>query len=278
MSVSPHEILGIKPGASEKEIKAAYKKQAKKFHPDVNGGDKTAEAKFKEVNQAYQELMNPQPEPASGFAGFDPGADGFHPFFNKDIFDAMFRQQHGVNMGMGQSRVVNRIGIDPAMLISGGTFEYTVQELQRINGRIQPVQRAQKIVIEPDTPAMARVAVPNGGSTHFVFLELMPASTERYKVSDLINLTEQQTIDVFTAMTGGEIAVKAPNGKQIKVKFPAGTQSGSIHRMRGLGLRLPDGRRGDYAVEVTVRIPTIVGKDRDEVQQKIIESYMGHTK
>jgi DnaJ-class molecular chaperone len=265
----PHEILGVSPGATVKEIKAAYKKLAKKYHPDVNGGD---EAKFKELSAAYQQLTNPQPVPPDLT---EKWTHGFHPFFDEAVFNSIFR-----NAGAGpgtRSQVVQQVGVDPEMLINGGTFDYTIQEIERVNGRIRPVQKTQKVTIEPDTPAMSRIALPSANN-HFVFLELVPGDTKKYHVVDLIHLTENQTIDVFTAMVGGEIEVTAPNRKTIKIKIPAGTQTGSIHRIRGLGLRLPDGRRGDYNVQLSVRIPTIVGDDKEEIKQKIIDSYMEHAK
>lgn len=264
---NPHDVLGVPHGASEKDIKAAYKKLAKKYHPDLNGGDKEAEAKFKEINSAYQSLTNPEPEPT---LNFDP--NGFHPFFGQDIFNAFFR-----NANMGGAQSVSQIAVDPSLLINGGAFDYTTQTIERVQGRIKPVNRTQKVTVEPDTPAMTRIGLPTGG-THFVFLELVPSSTDRYKVTDLIHLTETHVIDVFTAMTGGEIEVKAPTNKIVRVKIPAGSQSGNIHRMRNLGLRLPDGRRGDYNVRFEVRIPTIIGSDEEDIKKKILETYLDQRK
>ena len=95
-----YEILGVEKGADEAAIKSAYRKLAKKYHPDVNPGDKTAEEKFKEVNEAYQVLSNPQKRAqydqfghdgpqAAGFGGFDGfggfsggGFGGFEDIFN----------------------------------------------------------------------------------------------------------------------------------------------------------------------------------------------------
>ncbi len=93
MDKDPYEVLGLKPGASEEEIKKAYKVLAKKYHPDLNPGDKKAEEKFKEINEAYRILMNKGSQESYGGNysrnstnfGFD-----FNDIFNFDPFKDFF--------------------------------------------------------------------------------------------------------------------------------------------------------------------------------------------
>ena len=105
-----YDILGVQKGADEKALKSAYYKQAKKLHPDNNPGDKEAEAKFKEVNEAYDVLKDPQKKAAydrfghqafeNGGGGGRPGGAGFGPDFNSSMSD-IFEDLFGDFMGGG---------------------------------------------------------------------------------------------------------------------------------------------------------------------------------
>lgn len=106
-----YEVLGVGKSADEKELKSAYRKLAKQYHPDANPGDKTAEAKFKEINEAYDVLKDPQKKAAYdrfGHQAFEggmgggrgPGGQGFGPEFNSSMSD-IFEDLFGDFMGGG---------------------------------------------------------------------------------------------------------------------------------------------------------------------------------
>jgi molecular chaperone DnaJ len=105
-----YEVLGVGKSADEKELKAAYRKLAKQYHPDANPGDRTAEASFKEINEAYDVLKDPQKKAAydrfghqafeGGMGGGRGGGAGFGPEFNSsmsDIFEDLFGDFMGGN-------------------------------------------------------------------------------------------------------------------------------------------------------------------------------------
>ena len=119
-----YEVLGVAKNASEEDLKKAYRKQAKKYHPDLNPGDKEAEAKFKEVNEAYEVLSDKEKRARYdqfGFAGVDPsygagaggpGAGGFGGFGGmggvdlNDIFGDLFGGMGG-GFGFGGGQRAN---------------------------------------------------------------------------------------------------------------------------------------------------------------------------
>lgn len=87
----PYKVLGVSPDASDEEIKRAYRKLAKKYHPDLNPGDKEAAKKMQQVNAAYEQIKNP--EKSSGSQGGQSAYSGYSSYYGYDPFAGYSRQQ-----------------------------------------------------------------------------------------------------------------------------------------------------------------------------------------
>lgn len=105
MSRDPYEVLGVPKTASEDEIKTAYRRLAKKYHPDLNPGDPVAAQKMNEVNQAYDQIKNPQnwqqnrqnPYAQNPYGYYQPGQDPFEEFFRRAREQQERQQQSGTH-------------------------------------------------------------------------------------------------------------------------------------------------------------------------------------
>ena len=180
MTNDPFQVLGITSSASEDEIKAAYRKLAKKYHPDLHPGSATAEAKMKEINEAYTEAIRIRKggpsagwqQPGGNASGYGTGFEGFDPFsaFGFGSFNSAYQQS-------GQSyRQTEETYSDPLMqaaldYLMTGRFYETLQTLNRVtersaawyalsaranlglNNRITALQHARMAVqMEPGNP------------------------------------------------------------------------------------------------------------------------------
>src|SRR5262245_39458238 len=129
-----YEVLGVRKDVDEKELKGAFRKLAKQYHPDANPGDKTAEHKFKEINEAYDVLKDPQKKAAYdrfGHAAFEggmggrPGGPGFGPEFTSSMSD-IFEDLFGEFMGGGRARG-GRAGARGSGAARGSDLRYNME-------------------------------------------------------------------------------------------------------------------------------------------------------
>lgn len=273
-----YKILGVSRDASLDDIKRAYRKLALQYHPDRNPGNKQAEERFKEINEAYQVLSDPQKRARydqlgesyarwaqSGAPGdFDwsawtqPGAVDLEDLFGEGMFSDFFRAIFGgmgVNLGGRRTgRVVTPRYEQPVAITLREAYSGTKRYLE-IGGRR----------IEVSIPAGARngtkirlrgvgPAGPNGQLTDvYLVIQVMDDPLFERKGDDLYT---QTSIDVFTAMLGGEAEVVAPDGKLL-LTIPPGTQPDQLFRLAGRGMPLlkDPQHKGDLYVRVKVQIP-----------------------
>lgn len=107
MAKDPYEVLGVARGASEEKIKAAYRRLAKRYHPDLNPGDPTAAQKMNEVNQAYEQIKNPAAYTAQQHSAYRTYTtyNTYRPQQERDPFEDMFRGFTGQQYRSSGSRV-----------------------------------------------------------------------------------------------------------------------------------------------------------------------------
>lgn len=259
-----YSTLGLKRGASDAEIKKAYRSMAMKHHPD-RGGD---EKKFKEVSQAYEYLSDPQKKQMID-AGLDPNQaqrGGFHqqgnPFefhFNSGNFEDIF-SNFGFGGGFHRARKNKSLSIN---------VEITLEEVltgKDINADIGiPGSGKTKIIninIPPGIDGGQQIryegmgddsipGIPAGDLLVNVYVRLHP--TFRREGDSLI---VEKSISVWDALVGSTVNIKTLDGKNLDITIPAGTQPETVLSCRGEGLpNVRTRQRGNLLLKIKVNIP-----------------------
>jgi curved DNA-binding protein len=282
-----YKILGVPRAASAEDIRSAYRKLAKQFHPDRNPGNKQAEDRFKEINEAYQVLSDTEKRSrydqlgesysqwqqngapgsydwgqwaASQGGGGRGGAQqvNLDDLFGDGAFSDFFRSIFG-GMDMGQSLRGRTSRAAPALqqpvTISlqeaGSGTQRTLQiGSRRVDVKIPPGVRTGTKIRVPG----ANIARGEAGSSD-IYLILDVAEDPIFE-RDGDDLHSHITIDVFKAMLGGEVEIKTLSGNVV-LTIPAGTQPDQVFRVGGRGmpvLKTPQ-TSGDLYVHLKVQIP-----------------------
>ena len=302
-----YKVLGVDKNASESDIKKAYRKLARKYHPDLNPGDKEAEKKFKQINEANEVLGNPENRKKydkygehwqhadeiekqraqqkqyqdafggaggfdfSGFGGF--GGGGYDESDYSDFFQSMFGG--GFTSRTGGRRNVKFKGQDiQAQLRLGLRDVYTTQKHTiNVNGKKiritipAGVKDGQTIRIK----GMGGPGI-NGGPNGDLYITFAIDDDPKFKrVGD--DLYTQHEIDLYTAVLGGETMVDTMDGK-VKLKVKPGTQCGTKVRLKGKGFPVykQEGKYGDLYVTYQVKIPTNLSKKQKELFEQLAKT------
>ena len=284
-------VLGLEPGADASTLKRAFRAQARRWHPDLNGSDPVAEERFKLVNEAYAVLSDPKRRSAweageslEGQPPGDPFATGFPDFF--DYLDALYgttppRRGQEQEPEPPRQREPEPFGgvthaPPPPPPVTATTDEETVVELspeQALAGeRVELVLR-DGTCVEVWTPPLAgdgwrlRLAgVAPGGGDHF--LQLQVRTPEGLRIDGLrVNyLLELEPAD---AVLGCHVAVPTLEGP-VTLQVPPGSSSGRLLRLRGRGLHWGE-RSGDQYVEIRVVVPAPLGDDELALYRRLRE-------
>ena len=289
-----YSILGVNRNANDKEIKQAFRKLARKHHPDVNPGDKSAESKFKEINNAYEVLSDPEKrkkydrfgenwQHAEQFAG-QPGAPHGFPgqganFEYVDLSDMgdlgdLSDLFGGFSRGFGTRTKTRR----PRR---GQDVEYaaevTLEEAYHSSTRVVTDMTGHRLEVKvpPGVKDGSRIKVTgkggpgsNGGPNGDLFLVITvkPHHVFQRKESDLhVDIS----VPLIDAVLGGEVAVPSLKGKNLALIIPPETQNGKVFRLTGQGMpKMGASKNGDLFAKVNVVLPQKLNDgERDLFQQ-----------
>ncbi|MEW6116412.1 MAG: molecular chaperone DnaJ [Nitrospirota bacterium] len=260
-----YKILGVGKDASQDDIKKAFRKLARKYHPDLNPGDKTAEEKFKEVNEAYAVLSDPEKrkqydtggttfEQFGGFGGF--GGEGFRGFEAREGFDFsdLFGDIFGGARSAGRPRYAK--GED---LIMG--IELTLEEA--FKGITRPITLTRNVTCDAcgGTGAESSQTCPTckgAGQTQTSrgFFRMAQTCPECGGTG--------RKVTAVCKKCGGRGATA--HSETIRVKIPAGVDNGSIVRLRGKGNSgIGGGPAGDLLIEISIRPHPFFKRKGDDI-------------
>ena len=272
-----YDRLGVSKDASQDEIKKAYRKLSKKYHPDLNH-EPGAEDKYKEVQEAWETLGDPQKRQQydqfgsagangqGGFGGFGGAQGGFGGDFSDlgDIFSQMF------GGGFQQDPNAPRNGRDLQYRMHL-TFEEAIFGTEKHVKYTQSQGDAKQHEVKVKVPAGVETgqqmrlagqgeAGVNGGPHGDLFVVFTVGASKEGFERDGADIYVQQDIDFLTATLGAEIPVKTVHG-DVKLKVPAGTQNGRRFRLAGKGApRLHGSGFGSEFVIINVVVPTKLNK------------------
>jgi curved DNA-binding protein len=298
-----YAMLGISKTATSEEIKQAFRKLARKFHPDVNPNNKQAEAKFKEVNEAYEVLSDPDKrkkydqfgqywkQADQGFPG-GPGDMGGVDFGQYGSFNDFLTELFG-GAGPGTGRQSYSYRTSPGR--PGGGFN----DVGLQNGGAGGTQDTEAVIILTFAEAFSGVQkrfslgsetidvrIPGGAKTGtrlrvkgkgqinpmsqqrgdlYLKVELQPHTFFQLEGD---NLVCEVLITPDEATLGAAIDVPTPDG-HVSVKLPAGVRSGQSLRLRGKGWPVAKGGRGDQFVKVAIAPPKDLTPQEREYYEKI---------
>jgi DnaJ-class molecular chaperone len=273
VSDNPYNVLGVAPGASAEEIQKAYRGKAKKFHPDLNPGNATAEEQFKRVSAAYDLVGDPEKRArfdrgeidASGnerpaqrfYRDFASGAD--HPYASRsgfedmmgadDVLSELLRRGGRTNVQMRGADVQYRMPLDLIDVVNGTTQRVTMPDGSTLDVTVPPGASHGQVLRLRGKGGPGLNGGPAGDA--YVELEIRP---HPLFVREGDDLRLKLPISLSEAVLGGKVEVPTPTGP-VTMTVPKGANTGKVLRLRGKGVPRPDGSRGDLYVELQVRLP-----------------------
>jgi DnaJ-class molecular chaperone len=283
LAIDPYEALGVGKNASQDDIQKAYRKLAKKHHPDLNPGNKQAEEKFKDIGTAYDILGDPEKRARFDRGEIDAtGAEKPQRRYYRDYADAQGRDGAGYASegGFADFGDMGDVGDIFADLFSrrgagggraqfrmrGGDISYRLEIdfLDAVNGAQKQLQMPNGSEIKVTIPAGTRDGQvlrlkgkgqaglnegPPGDALIEVRVRPHPVFTRR---GDDIHV--ELPVSLGDAVLGGKVETPTPTGP-VTLTIPKWSNSGTILRLKGKGVPKPDGMRGDEFVKLVIMLP-----------------------
>jgi curved DNA-binding protein len=291
-----YETLGVPRSATAEDIKSAFRKLARKHHPDLAKDKKAAEEKFKEINEAYEVLSDPEkrkkydeygqgwqqrggqppPEwqgfgqPEMGGMEFQFGGTGF-----SDFFEHLFGTRRGSSAFGGPGEIPERGGdIQADLLVSleealNGSARKISFRRERSKKQETFTVKIPKGVREGQLIRLAGQGGPGtaGGQAGDLFLRVRLQQHPDFRVEGG-NVYHDLELPVYKAVLGCEVPIPTLEG-MAKLRIPQGTQNGKKFRLSGKGLPLKGGGRGDLFISVDVRLPKQISAEELDLWKQI---------
>jgi molecular chaperone DnaJ len=292
-----YKILGVDKNVSEAELKKVYRKLARTYHPDSNPGDAAAEARFKEISEAFAVLSDPTQRQeydqirtmAAGgprFTAGGGGAGGFEDIFGGmfggprpggpagaqaggfgDLFSGLFGEPGGYGP-YGQpvkgQDLNTRVTLDLATAVEGTTVSVDTASGKKIQAKIPAgVKDGQKVRLRGKGQPS-----PNGGRPGDVIITVGVPKHPVFTREDN-HLRVVVPVTFGEAALGATIEVPTLDGEKVRVKVPSGTPSGQVLRVRGRGVNA-GGQMGDLLVELKVAVPSHMSSAAKAHLEKLI--------
>ena len=279
-----YSVLGIDKNASEADIKKAYRKQARKYHPDVNPDDKEAELKFKEVNEANEVLSDPEKrkkydkygkdwkhadqyeqagarsggqQRSQGSTGAGFGGESFGGTDYSDFFESMFGGSGGGFRQGGRSTKFKGQDFNAQLELSIHDAYKTHKQVLTVNGENIRLTIAAGIedgqIIKIKGKGARGI---NGGPNGDLYIKFVINNNTKF-TREGNNLYAPIELDLYTAMLGGDIIADTFDGK-VKLKVAPETQNGTKVRLKGKGFPVykKEGEFGDLILTYSIKNPT----------------------
>lgn len=292
-----YNILGVNKGASQDDIKKAYKKLARKYHPDLNPNDPDAHRKFQEINEANEVLSDPEKRKKydqygenwkhadqyeaqqqqygqyqnGGFGGgggsYWSASDDGSGF--SDFFESMFGGRSGRSSG-GGSHMFRGQDYNASLSLSLADAAKTHKQVITVNGKNLRITVPAGIA-DGQTIKLKGQGGPgvNGGPAGDLYITFAITDNGRFKrVGDDLYVTVP--LNMYTAILGGEQIVETMDSK-VKLKVSPGTQNNTKVRLKGKGFPIykKEGQFGDLIVTYTIEIPTNLTDKQKELFREI---------